>query len=123
MKKLAIIVLALTLGACTFVNPFTSVSNPVSTTNLYEGELVFDASLKTFDQLKSLCVTRVLPPSCRTYVKQGQAIIVNVYAADNAARGFITANPTLDATNIVQAFTGLVSTFKDTVNNLSTTKS
>ena len=61
MKKLAIIVLALTLGACTFVNPFTSVSNPVSTTNLYEGELVFDASLKTFDQLKSLCATRVLP--------------------------------------------------------------
>lgn len=120
MKRLIALSLLLTLGAC--VNPFASVNNPVSTTNLYQAELVFDASLKTFNELKGLCVNRALPPVCRTYVVKGQALIVKAAAADVAARNFVNNNPTLDATNVVQAFTGIVSNFNTTVTSLSATK-
>lgn len=116
---LAALVIGLAVAGCTVVNPFQSTTNPVTATNLYEGELAFDASLKTFNTLKGLCNQRVLPPVCRTYVKQGQKIIIQVYAADKAARNFVRDNPTLDATSVVGAFTGLVSSFKDTVTQLS----
>lgn len=123
MKKIIIVsALALALGGCTVgFNPFASVKN-VSVTNLYEAELAFDGSIKTFNELKGLCARRALPPVCRTYVKQGQTVIKNAYAADVAARSFIKNNPTLDATNVVQAFTGLVSNFQGTVASLSASK-
>ena len=124
-RFILVIMLALSVGACAngkLINPLASVPN-ASPTNLYEGELAFDASLKVFLTLKDLCANRVLPPVCRTYVIQGQKIIVQIYAADKAARIFITQNPTLDATNVIQAFTGLVSNFKSTVDSLSATKS
>ena len=126
MKKLIPLLLALALAGCVngkLINPFTSVANPISGTTLYEAELVFDGTLKTFLELKGLCANRVLPPVCRTYVVNGQKIIVQAYAADKAARAFIAGNPTLDATNVVQAFTGIVTDFKTTVTNLSATKS
>ncbi len=120
MRKLIPIFLAFALAACA-VNPLTPVTNPVNVTNLYEAELVFDATLKTFNKLKSLCAQRVLPSTCRTYVIQGQGLIRKTYAADKAARDFVKNNPTLDAFNVVQAFTGLVSTFKGTTDALSKT--
>jgi hypothetical protein len=123
MNRIIPIVLALALAGCAGLNPFSPVKNPVSATNLYEAELVFDGTLKTFIELKGLCVNRALPSVCRTYVKTGQGYIVNAYAADKAARSFIAYNPTLDATNVVQAFTGIVSNFQATVNSLSATKS
>jgi len=122
MKRLLPIIFAFALAGCTAVNPLASVTNPVNTTNLYQGELVFDATLKTFNELKGLCVSRVLPSKCRTYVVQGQGYIRKAYAADIAARKFVTNNPTLDATNVVQAFVGIVSNFKSTVDSLSATK-
>lgn len=120
MKRILVLSLLFTLGAC--VNPLASVKNPVSTTNLYEAELVFDASLKTFNELKGLCANRTLPPACRTYVVKGQGLIVKAAAADVAARNFVKNNPTLDATNVIQAFTGIVSNFNTTVSTLSATK-
>lgn len=124
MRKLIIITaLAIGLGGCPQgTGIFQQVPNPVSKQTLYEAETVFDASLKTFNKLKSLCATRVLPPACRTYVIQGQGLIVKIYAADKAARDFVKNNPTLDATNVVQAVTGLVSTFNGTVQTLSTVR-
>lgn len=125
MKRiLAVSLLALNVAGCGagFPNPFTKVANPVSPTNLYEAQLVFDGSVKTFNELKSLCAAKALPPACRTYVNQGRSIIIQAYAADKAAEQFIAQNPTLDATNVVQAFTGLVSSFKGTVNSLSGVK-
>lgn len=122
MKRfLAVALLGLSLGACA-VNPLASVTNPINTTRLYQAELVFSGSLKTFNELKRLCAERVLPPKCRTYVKQGQQIIVKAAAADQAARKFVDQNPTLDATNVVSAFTGIVSNFNATVTSLSATK-
>jgi len=121
MKKIIIaLVLAVSVSGCAAI--FQRIGNPVTPTALYEGELVFDAALKTFNELKGLCASRVLPPACRTYVKKGQSLIVSAAAADKAARGFVTANPTLDATNVIQVFTGIVSSFKDTVASLSATK-
>ena len=110
------------LAACG-INPLASVTNPVNTTKLYQAELVFDGSLKTFNELKGLCAKRVLPSACRTYVTKGQGIIVKEAAADAAARRFVDTNPTLDATNVVQAVTGLVSDFTATVNKLSAIRS
>lgn len=127
MKKLAaallVVTLAVPLGGCPQrFNPLASIANPVSSSSLYEAELVFDGALKTFNELKALCAARVLPRSCRTYVVQGQGYIRQAYAADRAARDFVLNNPTLDATNVVQAFTGIVASFKATVDTLSTTK-
>ena len=118
------LVAALGLAGCSWsINPLASVTNPVNTTNLYQAELVFDGSLKTFNELKGLCANRVLPSTCRRYVLQGQPLIIKIAAADAAARRFVDNNPTLDATNVVQAVTGLVSNFKTTVDNLSATRS
>ncbi len=123
-NSLLVMALALGLAGCVNGKPvlFTSVANPVSATNLYEAELAWDATLKTFVELRGLCASRTLPPACRTYVIQGQKIIKNAAAADVAARNFVTANPTIDATNVVSAFTGLLSSFQSTVTNLSATK-
>lgn len=114
MKRYAII-LALVLTAC------ASVPN-ATPTQLYQAELVFDGAVKTFNELKGLCANKTLPPSCRGYVVTGQGVIRQAYAADVAARQFIKNNPTLDATNVIQAFTGLVSTFQSNVTALSATK-
>ena len=121
MKKV-IIALALSISVSGCAAIFQRIGNPVTPAALYEGELVFDAALKTFNELRGLCVSRVLPPACRTYVKKGQGLIVNAAAADKAARNFVTANPTLDATNVVQAFTSIVTDFKTTLADLSATK-
>jgi len=120
MRILAVIALAIGLAGCPQgQGVFKQIPNPASKQTLYEAELVFDGSLKTFNKLKSLCAARTLPPACRTYVVKGQEIIVKVYAADKAARDFVKNNPTLDATNVIQAVTNLVSTFNGTVQDLS----
>src|ERR1017187_8469451 len=120
MKTLWIVpLLEISLMSCANgVGIFSQVKNPVSANTLYEAELVFDASLKTFNELKRLCGNRVLPPVCRTYVTVGQTYIIKASAADKAARSFVANNPTLDATNVVQAFTGLVTNFQSTVSAL-----
>lgn len=112
--------LAASLAGCAGTMP--SVNNPISSTNLYEAELAFDGALKVFGELRGLCASRTLPPACRTYVKVGQSIIVKAAAADVAARNFVFNNPTLDATNVVGAFTGLLSSFQTTVTSLSATQ-
>ena len=62
------LVAALGLAGCSWsINPLASVTNPVNTTNLYQAELVFDGSLKTFNELKGLCANRVLPWSMRPW--------------------------------------------------------
>lgn len=120
MRNAIIAIMLLALTACS--QSAAQLQNPVSPTNLYEAELVFDGSLKTFNELKALCVQRVLPAKCRTYVVQGQSLIVRAYAADKSARQFVQNNPTIDATNVIQAFIGIVSTFNVTVAGLGETK-
>ncbi len=121
MKRIAILfAIVLSLGGCSG-GKLASLTNPATPTNLYAAELVFDGSLKTFNELKGLCARRVLPPVCRTYVTQGQDYIRKIAAADVAANNFVENNPTLDATNVIQAFTGLISDFNTTVNKLSAT--
>ena len=122
-KALIVAALAVGLTGCANgFNPFATVTNPINATNLYQAELVFDGAVKTFNELKGLCARRVLPPVCRTYVIRGQDYIRKADAADRAAAEFMVKYPTLDATNAVQAFTGIVAKFKDTVNSLSATK-
>lgn len=123
MKKFIVAAfIALSLSACASDGGLILVKNPVSNVNLYEAELVFDAAIKSFVELRGLCVSRTLPPACRTYVKAGQGIITKAAAADIAARNFVANNPTLDATNVIGAFTGLLSDFQNTVTALSATK-
>ncbi len=123
MRILVIATVAISLGACAQIQKaLTPQTNPVNTTNLYEGELLFDGTVKTFNELKGLCAQRVLPSKCRTYVIQGQSLIGKAYAADKAAQNFVTANPTLDATNVVQALIGILNDFQATTAALSATK-
>ena len=121
MKK---IILATTLcfGLSACMNPLAPITNPVSATNLYQAEIAYDAGIKTFNELKDLCVNRTLPSVCRTYVVQGQGYIRKADAARVAAERFIDNNPTIDATNVVQAFTSLVSAFQSRVSALSAIK-
>lgn len=121
-KILLAVVLALGVAGCVNGQLVTSIPNPVTNSNLYEGELVFEASLKTFNKLKELCANRVLPPACRTYVIKAQAVIPKIAKADLAARDFITNNPTINPATIISVFTGLVSGFKANVDSLSATQ-
>lgn len=122
-KILIVTALAVSIGGCAQIQKaLTPQTNPVNTTNLYEGELLFDGTVKTFNELKGLCAQRVLPSKCRTYVIQGQSLIGKAYAADKAAQSFVTNNPTLDATNVVQAFINILNTFQATTSALSATK-
>lgn len=122
-RILIVAAIALSVGGCAQIQKaLTPQANPVSATNLYEGELVFDGAVKTFNELKGLCAARVLPSKCRTYVIQGQSLIGKSYAADKAAQNFVTNNPTLDATNVVQAFINILSDFQATVTALGATK-
>lgn len=115
MRKLAFaLVTALTLAGCG-TNPFSAIANPISATRLYQAELVFAASLETFNKYKDLCVRRVIASKCRTYVLAGQRGIRAAVAADATARDFVDRYPTLDATNVVQAFTGLVGNFSNII--------
>lgn len=126
MKKIALaLTLSLVLLAlpdCSGFNPFATFKNPVSKTDLYASELLFDGGLKTFNKSKDLCGRRILPPDCRTYVLKGQDIIPKIYAADLAAHEFITKNPTFDAGDVIQEFIDLVSNFDTTVSTLKTMK-
>ena len=122
MKRIIPFIFALALAGCVNGQVITSVTNPANSTNLYQAEIVFDGALKTFNELKGLCANRVLPPACRSYVKTAQTYIVKAYGADMAARNFIKNNPTLDATNVIQAFTGIVQNFNATVTGLSAIK-
>lgn len=112
MRKIALaLVISLGVAACdpiTIQNPFPSVQNPVTASNLYEANLAYDAALKAFNKMKSLCARRVIPNTCRTYVIKGQEIIPQAESARRTARDFIRANPTLNATSLVSAFTTLV---------------
>lgn len=112
MKRIALaLVIAFGLAACdpiTIPNPFQTYQNPISASNLYEANLAYDAALKAFNKMKSLCARRVIPNTCRTYVIKGQQIIPQAENARKTARDFIRNNPTLDATSLVRAFTGLV---------------
>ncbi len=124
MKKIiAILALTLTIAGCAELQKaLTPRPNPLTATNLYEAELVFDGSVKTFNALKGLCARRALPPACRTYVNKGIVIIANADAADKTAQKFVKDNPTVDATTVIQAFTGLANDFENNLNNLKSTK-
>lgn len=114
-----VIGLALLVAAC---GTLPSVRNPITNTNLYQAELVFDGAVKSFVELRDLCARRVIPAACRTYVQKGQDIIRRAQAADQAARAFVLNNPTLDPANAVSAFAGLVTALGGTVGNLGALK-
>lgn len=117
MRKLALVLaVAFSLTAC------VSVPNPITGNTLDASEIAFDASLKTFNELKALCANRTLPPACRTYVIQGQAIIKNAAAADIAARNFVRNNPNINPTSVVTVYSNFVSDFQNTVAHLTQIK-
>lgn len=121
MRKIALVLLlSLPLAGCW--NPFARVLNPVTSTNLYQAELVFDGAIKTFNAGKKLCIQRILPPVCRTYAKKGQGLIEKARDAQLEAEMFIDHNPTLDASSLVEAFKILVGQFATTTDNLSALK-
>lgn len=112
MRKIALaLVVAFGVTACdpvTIPNPFQTYQNPVTASNLYEANLAYDAALKAFNKMKSLCAQRVISNSCRTYVIKGQQIIPKAESARKIAQDFIRQNPTLDASSLVRAFTTLI---------------
>jgi hypothetical protein len=117
MKRFLVLCLAFPLGGC--FNPLAPITNPISRTNLYQAELVFDGGIKTFNELKGLCAARILPPKCRTYVISGQKLIIKARDADLAAREFVDLHPTFDATTVVQTFIRYAGQFDATVTNLN----
>lgn len=99
------------LGACdlqTTKAVFTGVQNPVTTRNLYEANLAYNGALVAFNKMKDLCVRRVIPNTCRTYVIKGQQVIPQVESARKNAQNFIRQNPRLDASSLVSAYTTLI---------------
>lgn len=114
MRKLftvLVITAALGLAACDWQTTSAivqGVKNPVTERNLFEMNLAYAGALSAFNKMKSLCVRRVIPSTCRTYVQKGQQIIPQAESARRTAQDFIRRNPTLDASSLVNAFGTLV---------------
>ncbi len=102
MKKLLLACLvALPLAACASMpNPFTSIANPLGTTQLGTIESAYGVALSAAVAYHDVCVKRIIPPSCRPIVLQLQQKARLVQGAIVAARG-VAKNPTLDAVSAI----------------------
>lgn len=79
MKKIAILLFALSLSACTsFANPFTA--NSLSAINESWG-----ATLALGANYRDACANRLIPPACRPIVVKLQSAAIPVQAAVKAA--------------------------------------
>ena len=78
MRRFAIILFVLALGAC--------ASNPISREALVAAESGYGAALSAFNGYKDLCARRVIPSSCRTVVQTIQPKVRVAHVAVTYAR-------------------------------------
>ena len=115
MKKLAVLVLALSLAGCVngkAINPFASFANPATKDALAKLEAAYGAAASIALAGRNACAKRELPPICRTYVVQAQKADLYAYNQIVVARTFVKNNPTVDASVILSTAQDAVSAYQ-----------
>ena len=105
MKRIAILVLALSLAAC------ATIQNPVSQGRVDALNASWGAVLAIAAGYHDACAQRLIPPDCRPIVVKMQQAAIPVQAAVRRARLF-AKNPTTSTVDLVQAASDAVNDFK-----------
>lgn len=106
MKKIIVLVLALSLGACTSFNNFFHKSQ------LAEIEAAYGIALVLANSYGDLCKKKVIPQTCWVVVKQLQAADRKAEIALDTANDFVRKNPTLNAVTLVSAAQDALASFQ-----------
>lgn len=125
MRRVAIVLLLglLVSGCATF---FTSIQNPINRARLAEIESAYGAVLAVangYRQLYKVNRCTVTSPESATNLCARRSVVILLQNADRrvqislvAARRFISANPTLDASSILDALQTSVETMRQIEN-------
>lgn len=130
-------VLALSLGACAPIGKFievatTTVTNPISTTNISQTKLVYASTLEAVVTYRRYCWSKpwdyivgnaaekidpdpIMKPICehrRSVLRAIQAADDKAFAAIGTADNFVRNNPTLNAANVIGAAWAAVNDFQ-----------
>lgn len=121
MKKILVVALAaLWLGGCG-----AGIKNPITSANIYQTKLVYAATETAAAKYNDYCWARpyavlmtdpIAKPICANRRPVRRAIKSASITAGNAidkADAFVTKNPTLDATSLIDAATSAVSAFRN----------
>lgn len=104
MKKFLILALVLNLGACAQVQKFKDeIVATVTPTNINKVQDAYGAALALAVGYRDLCQRKVIDKSCWNVIAMLQPYENKAYNAVTAARNFVTANPNLDATSLLNA--------------------
>lgn len=116
MKRiLAVAVLGLTLIGCS-AGPKLNLSTTVSLNALLSVEAAYGVALSGERTYKKLCQSHAVTGSCVTIVASLQAADRTAIQTIHSARDFITAYPTVDATNLISAASTAVGQIQSILN-------
>lgn len=117
---LPVMLLSLALAGCGTIKSvlqggtsvFTSVTNPVSRTNLAEVESAYGVLLTAAVAYRNACAQKLIAATCRPAVVQLQFANRKAHGAIIAARNFVKNNPTLSALSLIGIAGQAVSDFQ-----------
>lgn len=127
MLRPLLLVAALALGACQTVNPFASVTNPVTSVDMYRVKNTYAATLQLAANWRTFCYARtykslmadpVAKPVCqnrRSTVRQIKKYQPLAGTAISKADAFVAANPTVSAANLIGPAWDAVTAFQAVV--------
>ena len=106
MKRFFVVLCVLLVSACTTVN------NPLTPNRLATLESSYGVLLSAAVAYRNACARRALPASCRPIVVEIQKAGAVAQTRVLALRGFVRANPTIDATALLVAAESAVDAFR-----------
>lgn len=120
MKRILIVMtLALSLGGCATVNLLTkSVTNPVTTNDLYQIEAGADAVVQALVAYRRACLAGAADVNCRANIKAVQPYTREIPPYLVQLRVFVKNNDQLNAANTYNALTALLKQARTTATNL-----
>lgn len=114
MKKIIVVVLALSLGGCAAFNDAigvltASTTNPVTPTAMYEIENTLVVAASGLVTYKNLCQSKTIPQSCRQVVANIQVYTRQARALLPQLRSFVRNNDQINAIATFNLVKGLIS--------------
>lgn len=103
MKRLVIVIAALSLASCAQLGDFIAgrTPNPVTQSRLDSVESTWGIALSAAAAYKDTCVRGIIPRSCRDVVQKMQIAAVPVQSAIVRARAY-AKQPTIGATDLIE---------------------
>lgn len=113
MRKLAILLFALTLGACSTVGVVTqSYDNPITRERLYQLENSLILAVSAANSYKRLCAKQLINERCRVVIAKLQSFTRPAAKALPRLRTFVRTNDQINAIVLYREISGYISDFK-----------